>query len=208
MDPSTYKTIREASKKIGKALNRLMSYLRKRLGFRPSYICVLEPQETGNPHLHIVLFGISRLADYKELNNLFPRLGFGKIHYEYTLVKNKRNQTFNWSRKKPGNSSTDPKSYLEKYLRKSLYSSIKNGKTKIEVCSWHFATNKQFFTYSRILRASTKRIKITQYELVGSYLLALFRLDPSYLAFLSPKSYPIVEEFPDKPPPSFSSPIQ
>jgi len=85
MNPATYSNLIKASSNISKALNRFMSYLRKLLGFRPAYISVLEPQDSGNPHLHVVIFGIKRIKDHYKLTEILEKQGFGPIHFEYKI---------------------------------------------------------------------------------------------------------------------------
>lgn len=57
-DPAHFDSLWDAVAKINKNFNRLMSWLQSssRLGYRPDYLKVLEFQESGNPHLHIVFF--------------------------------------------------------------------------------------------------------------------------------------------------------
>jgi len=56
-----------------------MSWLSKRLDFRPKYVRVIEFTRSGLIHYHVVLFGVWRLGDKKsELTPSLRRIGFGK----------------------------------------------------------------------------------------------------------------------------------
>ena len=56
--PTHFDNLMESIEEINKNWNRLMSWLQtdSRLGYRPEYVKVLEFQESGNPHLHAILF--------------------------------------------------------------------------------------------------------------------------------------------------------
>ena len=56
--PSHFRNLMESIEEINKNWNRLMSWLQteSRLGYRPEYVKVLEFQESGNPHIHAILF--------------------------------------------------------------------------------------------------------------------------------------------------------
>ncbi len=75
--------------RASKAFNRFMGFLSSKLavGFRPDYLKSLEPQDFGNPHFHVVLFGVKRMMNNYELARRLREIGFGKIHYEYVIVK-------------------------------------------------------------------------------------------------------------------------
>jgi len=156
MDPSKYSNLIEALIIISQAFNKFMSYLRKLLGFRPDYIKVLEPQDSGNPHLHVVIFGIDRIKDHYELTELLKKQGFGQIHYEYKIV----NVNGKWKYAKKMRRGVDD--YLAKYLTEtfsSLYT--KNEEKSIEMLkvAYYFASNRRFFTCSRSLLTVEERIK-------------------------------------------------
>ena len=122
MDPSTYSNLMEALVKSSEAFNRFMSYLRKFFGFRPLYIKVLEAQDSGNPHFHVVLFGVERIMDHYELTEVLERLGFGQIHYEYKIIKDKSGKWV-WANPKVRRTMRrDVQDYLKKYLTESFCS--------------------------------------------------------------------------------------
>jgi hypothetical protein len=70
---------------IVKALNRFFAWLRKRFG-RVSYINVIEFTDSGLIHFHIVVFGLSRIEDYRVFTKRLIEWGFGKINFMYQIV--------------------------------------------------------------------------------------------------------------------------
>ena len=123
-DPKRHRNVEEANKAFGPAINRFMTYIRKRvkeLGYgKLSYITANEFQKNGLLHAHIVIFGIPYLEHYKRISYLWSRTGQGNIIYVYGL--NKDGKGWYWRRGKPrdaekGQSCHD---YLKKYLSKNL----------------------------------------------------------------------------------------
>lgn len=56
--PRHFDNLMQSIEEINRNWNRVMSWLQtdSRLGYRPEYVKVLEFQESGNPHLHAILF--------------------------------------------------------------------------------------------------------------------------------------------------------
>jgi len=120
-------TLLETAQLASVALNRLMSWLQKRLGFRPKYIAVFEFQANGAIHIHMVLFGVRSVADYRELDRYLPTIGFGRIHEEYQIVKVEKGKWV-WRNKKPrGAQARGVDDYLGKYLEKSLEADLEDA---------------------------------------------------------------------------------
>jgi hypothetical protein len=164
IDPSKYHSLYEIVEAVAKAFNRLMSWIKKKCGFRPHYIAVNEFQDSGRLHIHIILFGISRLADkFSELTPELERVGFGKISYIYQIKRSSRGKWV-WSQDKPKESRLNPRDYLMKYLSKAIYlpqeveklplecKKIGAGKLPLEYqkVAMYWATNKRFFSHSRL----------------------------------------------------------
>ena len=173
LDPKKFRTLDEAVKITSKAWNRFMSYLRKKFGFRPPYIRVLEFQNKGYPHLHVVIFGVDRIMDHYELTEYLKRIGFGEIHFEYQIVNRNGNWTWKNPKKKPTKMhNLGVNAYLKKYIKKVFYSS-KSGGDSIESMkiSLYFALDTRFFTYSRSLYKPVKILYSIEYGWVyiGSY---------------------------------------
>ena len=140
-DPSNFESVGLANQNISHAFNSFMSWVRKRLKFRPPYIRVLEFTQSGLAHLHIVLFGISRIADISEISAEWERLGQGKIVYAYKLLN--RGGRWIWAKARPRNTHQQIKNYLRKYLFKAKSN---NGYNHL-----YWALNLRFATYSRVL---------------------------------------------------------
>jgi len=166
MDPKRYSNFVEACDRCDRAFNRFRSFLRKRYGKGFSYLRVPQPQDSGNPHLHVVLFGLHRIEDHRKLTGLLRQEGFGEIHYEYKIKKD-NNGNWVWAnpKKRPNDARTnDVRDYLRNYLKRAFYVGLKDewehtielGDFKI---AWYFALNKRFFTCSRDLLSGTKKGK-------------------------------------------------
>lgn len=155
VDPRRYSSLYEISREIPKAFNRFKSWVKKRLGRNPPHICVSEFQDKGRLHLHVVFFGVGRIADkFTELTPELERIGFGKINYIYKIVR--KGGRWVWAKEKPKGARLSPQDYLEKYLTKPLnlpdpdsFDVKELGIDEMKV-SMYWATGKRFFTYSRI----------------------------------------------------------
>lgn len=98
-NPHNFEALSIANRHISEAWNTFMTWVRKRLGFRPRYIRILEFTKTGLAHIHAVLFGISRLADIREISREWEKIGQGKIVYAYKIVN--RNGRWIWEKARP-----------------------------------------------------------------------------------------------------------
>jgi hypothetical protein len=114
-----------------KAWNRALAWFRKRFK-RVSYIAVFEFTDSGLIHFHIVVFGLSRIEDYRVFTRRLIGWGFGKINFMYQIV----NVDGVWRPRKIINidncdgaglpkdfilaSRLGLRSYLKKYLTKTL----------------------------------------------------------------------------------------
>ena len=178
MNPSSYSNLYQASRRIGEALNRFMSFLSKRYGRRLDYICVPEPMDSGNPHLHVIVFGISRIEDHYKLTNILAKQGFGYIHYEYGIHKDK-NGNWVWRNRanKPRTKTMDVKAYLRKYLTKVFHRALSDSSRGHGqgLClsdyklAFYFASNKRFFTCSRALMVRREKFSCGLWVYVGSW---------------------------------------
>ena len=177
MDPKRYSSLYDACRRVSVAWNRFMSYLRKLYSFRPSYVAVLEFQDSGNPHLHVVLFGIDRIMDHYKLTEYLKRIGFGEIHYEYQIVNNSGSWVWKNPRKSPKCTTNSVKDYLLKYIGKVFYGSYGGGSSTnsaaIDISdmkiSMYFATDKRFFTHSRDLYKAVYYPREYGWRFLGSY---------------------------------------
>lgn len=188
MDPKMYFSILEGRRKAQEAWNRLRAFLRKKFGRSIPFIACWEPQDSGNPHLHVVFFGIRWIGDHYELTEILKRLGFGEIHYEYQLAWN--GQHWVWRRRKPRDAHQAPGAYLSKYLRKALYAVLEPSFSSLDArlgsegtecydvlqdwkIAWYFATGARFFTYGLGKRVKRRREEIRKgrvfYVFIGAY---------------------------------------
>ena len=176
-DPKQFPALSYANKHISTAFNTFMSWVKKRLGFRPKYIKVLEFTKTGLAHLHIVLFGIHYLADIRQISEEWERTGQGKIAYIYKLEN--RNGKWIWAKARPKKTHEQIQNYLKKYLLKSMSS---NASAQI---SLYWALNMRFMTMSRALLLHQIRITTGEWEYwkIIDYLM-LFEEVPAYIELI------------------------
>jgi hypothetical protein len=150
-DPSRFKSLWEANRHMSRAWNKFLSYLQKRFGFRPQYVCAFEfTKRTGLLHLHAVIFGIGWINKKDEITREWERCGQGSYTWIFKIVND--SGEWHWLRQKPRDArDMQPRDYLKKYLKKSLYDQSSN------TLYWTF--NKRFFTHSRDLITHIKIIK-------------------------------------------------
>jgi len=162
-DPKRHKSIYHSWKFFSKNFNRFMSWLRKKLGFRPPYVAVYEFTKSGLMHVHVIFFGLSYLAHKYTITEAWKRTGQGEITYIYAL-KNEKGK-FVWSRGKPKDckSSKTAEDYLKKYLMKGM----NNPKALV----FYWVSNKRFFTYSRSLLIGEKKVVVSTgfFEFFGTW---------------------------------------
>ncbi len=84
---------------INSLFSKFRTYLKRHLGFAPTYIRVLEYQKNGNAHLHVLLNQFI-LQDW--ISDTWAALGGGKVVW----IKRRRMR--------------DPSHYLSKYLTKAI----------------------------------------------------------------------------------------
>lgn len=72
-------SIVDSIKELKKNWNRLRALIKKRLGKNYPYLCVLEPQKSGYPHLHILYFTDKFIIKQNELSDWCKSHNLGKI---------------------------------------------------------------------------------------------------------------------------------
>jgi len=119
---------------IMKALNRFLSWLRRKFG-KVSYINAIEFTDSGLIHFHVVVFGLKRIEDSHLFMRRLRKWGFGYVHYMVSIV----NDGTGWRPKVLSRycencdggaipkdviiaSRIGLKNYLKKYLMKTLRS--------------------------------------------------------------------------------------
>lgn len=151
-DPKRHRNVEEANKAFGPALNRFMTWIRKKvksLGYgRVSYICANEFQKNGLLHAHIVIFGPRYLEHYRKVSHQWSRTGQGKIVYLYSLRKD--GNGWYWVKQKPKDAEKGQSAgeYLKKYISKNLQDDGQD-------LYWLFG--KRFFTNSKTLEEGPGR---------------------------------------------------
>jgi len=141
LDPKNFRNIVDAAKSSGEAINKFISFLRRRFKKKIDYINVAEFQRNGIIHFHIVIFGFRWLMSQRELSKIWKKYGMGEIVYIYRLKFSDNEGDFIFYRNKPKNTKTNSiVEYLVKYLKKAFYD-------KSELALF-WLTNKRFFTYS------------------------------------------------------------
>lgn len=102
LDPKRYNTRYDMYRDIKKEENRFLTLLFKKIGKRIPYISVIEAQNNGNPHLHMLFLGASRLLDWREIRNAW---GLGYVWINRTTKDKKINS---------------PLAYMYKYITKTI----------------------------------------------------------------------------------------
>jgi len=139
-DPKRFKSVFHGWKNFSKALNRFMSFLRKRLKERPLYSAYYEFTKSGLLHVHIIIFGKAYLLPKNDIVKEWERCKQGTIVDVMALL----NSSGRWSSLSSNLASNqnirNVKGYLGKYLSKSLYDA--------EQLELYFTSNKRFISYS------------------------------------------------------------
>lgn len=169
-DPGLFHDRFEAVKHLNKVFNNFMSWVKKRFPRRGrrrwDYVKVLEFTDNGWPHFHIVVWGLRRLADFREISREWERLYAGRVIYVYSIKKGKKG--WSWVKDRPENvrEGQTLKSYLKKYLKKVLYEvmSVERGCLEnIGKIIFYWASDCRFYTYSfSILHVLGPRFKVLE----------------------------------------------
>ena len=125
LDPKRFRLLEDELMFIGKAWAKLRAWLLKRYG-RFEFLCVLEVQKSGRPHLHVLISGIPYVS-HSDLSEIWQKYGGGYV----------------WVRSI--NSNVNALWYVLKYVNKTIL-----GKNKIDL-SILFASNKRMFSMSQNL---------------------------------------------------------
>jgi hypothetical protein len=125
LDPKRFMRLEDELIFIGKAWAKLRALLPKRYG-RFEFLCVLEVQKSGRPHLHVLISGIPYIA-HSDLSEIWQKYGGG-----YVWIKSIH-------------SNVNALWYVLKYVNKTIL-----GKDKV-YASILFASNKRMFSMSQTL---------------------------------------------------------
>jgi len=162
VDPKRFDSHSEALESLSEDRGRLMSWLSTgyQLGHRPENMAVLEFQENGLPHYHIVLFGCTWLAPQEVLSAKWSDYGSGSV-LDVRTVRLAGSRGDKWFMHRDGVTTT-----LRDYLGKSIQelvdvAGMSPGELKEQVDSgdihlWrqalYWATGKQYYSCSPSLR--------------------------------------------------------
>ena len=114
-----YKMWMDIKKQYNRFITAVKYYFKKQKIKFPSYICTIEAQKNGNPHLHICFLGCSRLMDWRKLRKLW---GIGHI----------------WINRSKGKSKIrNPVNYIMKYITKTYTDTNKENQLTQAIC-WFF----------------------------------------------------------------------
>jgi hypothetical protein len=162
-DPKDVVNLLSHYKTANLKFNRFMSWVTKKLGFRPNYLKVVEFHESGLVHFHVILFGIKRLADkFTQITPELEKIGFGKISFLYSIRKIE-NGDWVWVKSPKDAKRRNPKGYLMKYLAKSTSNYQKD-------LALFFASNLRFFSFSyRVLKKDFSFVVEVRYIFIGSF---------------------------------------
>ena len=123
-DPKRHDSIAGATASIFEAKNRLLSYLAvdadsgpPRPGYRPDNLTVLEYDDKGKPHLHVVMFGLRFVTTKAALSWYWSdKCDHGENVWFDSLVN--RDGRWRWAGDGPDDTDGEaPRSYLSKSLR-------------------------------------------------------------------------------------------
>jgi len=180
-DPKRHSGLSEALENLTKNKGRIMSWLSTeyQLGHRPENLTVLEFTETGLPHLHIVLFGVSYAVSQEQLSAKWGDYGQGSV-VDIRTAKNVHDGD-TWRLHDDSNVVT-LRQYLGKAIRElqsvanadavDLQEKIESGDISLWRQSLYWATEQQYYTCSPSLRKSNSvdgcLPHVTEWEFVGT----------------------------------------
>lgn len=139
-----------------------MSFLTRRLKFRPKYLNVYEFQANGRLHLHILFFGLRFLISVYDISDMWKRYGQGQI-VDTKLLKTD-GTTWQWTHGKPKDAGEKekPDTYLKKYLKKNLFDD--------NASMQYWIYNTRFFTCSQSFNKAKKRFRgLGWYRFLGVF---------------------------------------
>ena len=147
-DPKRHKSLWHANRHFSPAFNKFMSFLKKRLGYRPDYLTVYEFTKSGLLHAHVLIFGISYLIPHVDITREWEKCNQGSYNYIYALKKTKNGWQYKRERPTDSKKGQTADDYLKKYLKKAQFDE------SLLFLYWTF--NKRFYTCSRTLSAKIK----------------------------------------------------
>ena len=191
-DPKQHSGLSEALENLSKNKGRLMSWLATdyQLGHCPENLTVLEFTESGLPHIHIVLFGVSYVVSQEQLSAKWRDYGQGSV-VDIRTAKNVHDSK-EWRLHDDGTVVT-LRQYLGKAIRElqslanadadELRDRLDDGDVHLWRQALYWATERQYYTCSPSLRATDNGDDalphVTEWEFVG---VARLEQIPSHVA--------------------------
>jgi hypothetical protein len=163
-DPKQHSGLFDALQSLSKNKNKLLSWLATdyQLGHRPEYLSALEFSQSGLPHLHLVLFGISYAVSQEQLAAQWRDYGQGSV-VDIRQAKNRHN-TDTWRLHDDDSGIVALRDYIGKAIRglqsvansdgDELRDLLEAGDLSLWRQALYWATERQYFTCSNSLNQS------------------------------------------------------
>jgi hypothetical protein len=164
-DPKAHDGLLEAIQSLSDNKGRLMSWISTeyQLGYRPENMSVLEFSESGLPHYHVVLFGVSWAVSQSQLAAKWRDLGQGSVVDVRGATNTHDAET--WLLHDDDRGKVSLRQYLGKAIRELVDvantdpSDLRERVESGEISAWrqalYWATERQYYTCSPSLKAST-----------------------------------------------------
>ena len=163
-DPKRHSGLSGALESLSKNKGRLMSWLSTeyQLGYRPENLSVLEFTESGLPHYHIVLFGVSWAMSQEQLAAKWRDYGQGSV-VDVRQAKNRHDGDV-WRLHDDSMGVVSLREYLGKSIRDlqsvaatsaaELKDRIEDGEISLWRQALYWATESRYYSCSPSLKAS------------------------------------------------------
>ena len=163
-DPKRHSGLSEALQSLSKNKGRLMSWLSTeyQLGYRPENMSVLEFTESGLPHYHVVLFGVSWAMSQEQLAAKWRDYGQGSV-VDIRQAKNRHGEDV-WRLHDDYSGVVSLREYLGKSIRElqsvasqsaaELRDSLEDGEISLWRQALYWATESRYYSCSPSLKAS------------------------------------------------------
>jgi hypothetical protein len=179
-DPGRHDCLTDAMGGLSTAKNRLMSWLATdyQLGYRPANLSVLEFTESGLPHVHVVLFGVSWVTTQAQLAAKWDDLGQGRV----VDIRRTRSRGDRWLLHNDDGGTVTVRQYLGKAIdglaevadmdTGAVREAAEAGDVELWRQALYWATGRQYYSCSPSLKPSVDDSDglpfVKRYEFVGA----------------------------------------